>query len=217
MHICESFDLPGLASPDEIRRTLDERPRKLTLAGVKLDACFYAFVYLIAIIATILAVYNLLNFTVSEVSLAAWGAIFAIVPVAVLALPCGLVSHFRKCRRRFENFEYIYKNGIPACGNVVMMSLVSGNDYSSYFVKHGIKRIFSKRRVRVDYAFLLPNDDFSDNVDKEVITGSVYIRERNARFLALNDEVCILYVPADPAKNMLFPIPGEEFCSSCHK
>lgn len=217
MHICESFDLPGLATPDEIKRTLDERPRKLTLVGVNIDACLCACLYFVAIIATILAVYNLLNFTVSEVSLTAWGAIFALVPVVILALPWVLVSHYRKCKHRFENFEYIYKNGIPARGNVVMMSLVCGNDYSCYFVKHGIKRIFSKRRVRVDYAFLLPNDDFSDNVDKEVITGSVYIRERNARFLALDDEVCILYVPADPAKNMLFPIPGEEFCSSCHK
>jgi len=217
MHVCESFDLPGLTAPDTVCENLKLAPRTLTLACFNVDLFFRSLFYIVELCAASLAITFLFDFGTAHAHLCAWAAIFAIIPIALIFIPWKLITGFMRQKRCFEACKHVYSNGIPVQGNVVMMSLVSGNDYSSYFNKHSLRRPFSKRRVRVDYSFYIDNTLESGEVESVLKTGSVFIRERNARFLALNDPVCVLYDPDNPAKNMLFPIPGEEFCSGCLK
>ncbi len=217
MHVCESFDLPGLSAPDSVCENLKLTPRTLTLACFNVDFILRSLFYIAELCAASIAVTKLFSFGAELSSLWAWGAVFAIIPIALVFIPWKLIHGFLAQKRCFEACKHVYTNGVPVIGCIVMMSFVSGNDYSSYFNKHGLRHPFSKRRVRIDYSFYIENTLESGEVENVLKTGSVFIHERNARFLALNDPVCVLYDPQNPAKNMLFPIPGEEFCSGCLK
>ena len=208
MHIRESFDLPGLASPDAVMRACAEPPRQMTLAGLRFDIVVRISLWIVGLVLVSSVLQQLLEQVFDDNSLLAWGTIVGILPLVLIWFPWFLTHGLYQRYQSFEKCRKIYENGVLAQGNVVMMSLVCGNDYACYY-DHPKRWDFSpSKRIRVDYTF---------SVGNELKTGSVFIRQRNARYIAANDEICVIYDPENPARNMLFPIPGEEMCGCCLK
>ena len=208
MHVREVFDLPGLSAPETVMRTYASVPRELTLAGLRFDIALRIVIWLTGLGCVSYGLYHLLDVVLIENSILAWSLIMAVLPLALLWFPWFLCEGLVRRYRSFEKCRKIYENGVLAQGNVVMMSLVCGNDYACYYAQPKKWALLLSKRIRVDYTF---------GVGNELKTGSVFIRQRNARYIEANDEICVLYDPENPAKNMLFPIPGEEMCGCCLK
>lgn len=208
MRIRESFELPGLSSPETVIHSYDTLPRQMTLVGLRFDIALRVIAWLAGLALAFVVIYHLMEQVLTGDALIAWAAIIGILPLILFWFPWFLSHRLVQRYRAFEKCRKIYQNGILTRGNVVMMSLVCGNDYACYYAQPKRWALLLSKRIRVDYTF---------GVDNELKTGSVFIRQRNARYLAANDEICVIYDPENPAKNMLFPIPGEEMCGCCLK
>ena len=133
MHIRESFDLPGLASPDAVMRACAEPPRQMTLAGLRFDIVVRISLWIVGLVLVSSVLQQLLEQVFVDNSLLAWGTIVGILPLVLIWFPWFLTHGLYQRYKSFEKCRKIYENGVLAQGNVVMMSLVCGNDYACYY------------------------------------------------------------------------------------
>ncbi len=208
MRTCEIFELPGQSTPDQVMASFAPAPRTLTLVGMRAEVAIRVLCYLLCLAFASIVVLRFFDYYIENAEIFAWFAIVLVAPLAIIGLPWCLSVGLKKRRQTFEKCRAIYENGVLAKGEIVMLSLVMGNDYACYYAKRSFWAQHLPQCVRVDYTF---------NVNNELKVGSVFIHEKNARYLATNDEICVLYDPEHPENNMLYPLPGEELCGFCVK
>lgn len=208
MRTREIFELPGQRSTAKVANLFGEKPRSLTLVGKNTEIALRIICLVLCLTFAILLVDRLFTAFVQTANQLHLCAILAIIPIATIGLPWMLGAKLVQNIQNFNQCKAIYENGELATGSVVMLSYVSGNDYACYFAKSSFRPSRLARRVRIDYTF---------NVNNELRQGSVFLKEKNARFITVNADVCVVYDPEDPTRNMLYPIPGEELCSQCLK
>lgn len=203
MHSTETFHLPGLEAAQEILENLEPRPRQIMMVGGGFDILWRVAVLVILCSGLLLLAYPLLGDFVISGSLSSWTLSLGLVPVILGFVPYALIRSYRRRRRSGERFERLYRDGVACIGNVNILSIVNGNEHDNYYLPRD-RAVFQSIRVRVDYTY------YADN---KVLTGSVYLKEQSARFIGINDEICVIYDPENPSDSTLFPVPSKEIQS----
>ena len=200
MHTAEKFYRPGLEDPSDVIASLPEVPRPLHLAGKQLSIFWRSLACIASILCGALIEYILIKSYVQEASQInlLWAA--AAFPFFMIFIPWWLIASYKKRMISYNYCKHVYENGTACIGTVNTLTKITGRDMETYHFdsfrphRHG--------HIRVDYTF---------EVDNLIKVGTVVLSASSARYLNVNDKICVLYHPNDATKNMLFPIPGNEF------
>ena len=200
MRTAESFPRPGQQLPADELAALPPTPRPIHGVGIRTSVLLRLLLWLLDYAVGGYIVYACILDYIRTASFLAWFIVIAFTPVFLIAVPWYLVSTFRARMRTFHHYHDIYRNGLPAVGTVNTLTRISGHDMDCHNIEYS--RRTARSKIRVDYTFL---------VDNTVRTGTVLLRERTVAALAMNSEIGVLYLPDDPTRSMIYPIPGDEF------
>ena len=200
MRTAEVFYKPGLEDPAEVIQALPEVPRSLHLVGKRMSLIWRFFICIVSIAVGGFIEFILLRSFVNEASQLSLLGAAAAFPIFLIFIPWWLFASYKKRISSYLFCKRIYENGTPCLGTINTLTKISGRDMESYNIdsfrphRHG--------HIRIDYTF---------EVDNNINVGTVILSASSSRYLNVNDTVCVLYLPDDPSKNILFPIPGYEF------
>lgn len=203
MHSTETFHLPGLEAAQEVLDSLEAPPRQIVMVGGGFDILWRVGLFSVLCFGLALLAHPLLNHFVTSASLSSWALSLGLVPIVLGFVPYALIRSYRRRRRSGERFERLYRDGSACIGHINILSIVNGNEHDNYYLPRD-RAIFQSIRVRIDYTYL---------VDAKVLTGSIYLKEESARFIGINDEICVIYDPEKPTVSTLFPVPSKEIQS----
>lgn len=196
MHLNHTFYKPGLESPDDIMETLDASPRDIHATGNVRAIVVRILIAIVAWLLTGIAEYHLWTQFSVHGAVTSWTIGCALIPIILIYIPWLLVSSYQKKMTSFNKLAKIYREGIPVTGTINTISRMIGHGQDCHCVEHSWRSPFY--RFRIDYTFPYENT---------VKPGTIILREPSAHYLVPNQEICVLYLPEDPAQNMIFPIP----------
>lgn len=200
MHTLETFHKLGEESVQDVIENLGDAPRPLHEVGVRVSVILRVLLCILSGIAEIYIAYFCIHAYVHSASFIAWIILVMTSPIAVFFVPWLLISTFQRHLQHYQYYANIYIHGVPTVGTINMLTRITGRDSDCHHMEYS--RSSSRARVRVDYTFI---------VEDKVKTGTMMIRESDMVDIAMNREICVLYLPEDASKSMLFPIPGHAF------
>ena len=196
----ERFYKPGIEPVDQVIQNLPNVPRKLHSKGIWFSVVWRVLCFVLISVSVIYFIHLCFIQYIETASFFCWFLIVSIIPLWLLFLPWKLISSYRNRIRSFRYCQKIYENGIPVPGTVNTLTRISGYDQNCHHIEHKWSSSLSK--VRIDFTFV---------IDNTVKTGTATLREQNMNYLSMNSDICVLYLPDNPAENMIYPIPGNEF------
>jgi len=205
MRVSETFSTPGVAPANEVMTQLEPVPRALRSGGCACAAAWRVIVLMAFVVPTFPAVVFLFRWYSETASLLYWLALVALVSLTFIFLPWHLISSHSRQRASFLRSRRLYEHGVSTKGQVNMLMRVIGSDHENVYLaqqRRTLLSLFSLVRVRIDYTFV---------VEGAVKTGSLYIPEKFARNLGIDEEICVLYDAEDVAESIIFPLPCEAF------
>lgn len=199
----ECFEKPGLEIPADTIAHLPDPPREVHPIGIQQSLAWRILVIILSLGTCAASIYYNIHQYIDTANFLNWLSIIIISPICIFFIPWYLISTYQHRLHSFNYYKEIYSKGVSCVGAVTIMTQMTGKDHDNHLIEKTWTTPFSK--VRVDYTF---------PVDNLIKTGTIMLRTQNVEYLAINTEVCVLYLPDDPSKNMLFPIPGNEFFNS---
>ncbi|MCL2325372.1 MAG: hypothetical protein FWC40_02570 [Proteobacteria bacterium] len=204
MRVPEVFSAPGVVPADAVMEQLEPVPRALRPVHWACAAAWRVIVFLLFMLPTLPAMVFLFRWYSETALLLYWFVLVALASLTFIFLPWHLISSYSRKRASFSRCRRLYENGVSTRGQVNMLMRVTGHDHENvYLTQHcTLLSLFSLVRVRIDYTFV---------VEGAVKTGSLYIPEKFARNLGIDEDICVLYNAEDVAESMIFPLPTEAF------
>ena len=196
----EIFNKPGLEPPLETIAHLPPPPRELVPLGIQHSLGWRILVIILSFLACAVFGYYSFNQYVETANFLRLFSIFVISPICIFFIPWYLISTYQSRVHSFNYYKKIYRNGLSSVGSVTILTQITGTDHDNHLIEKSWTSPFSK--VRVDYTF---------PIDNTIRTGTMLLQSQTVEYLSINTEICILYLKEDPAQNMIFPIPGNEF------
>ena len=200
MHTAEKFYRPGLEDPSDVIASLPEVPRTLHLVGKQLSIIWRSLACIISLSCGALIEYTLVKSFIDDASQMSLLLAAVALPIFFIFIPWWLIASYKKRIKSYTYCKRVYENGTACIGMVNTLTKITGRDMETY--KFDSFHPHRHGHIRVDYTF---------EVDNLIKVGTVVLSTSSARYLNVNDKICVLYLPDNTTENMLFPIPGNEF------